>query len=299
MKAEGKAVLITGASTGIGRACALTLDRAGLRVFAGIRKDSDGEALQSEASWRLTPIRLDVTREEDIGAAVRLVDEATGSSGSSGLWGLVNNAGIVVAGALEFLETSELRRQFEVNVFGLHAVTRAFLPAIRRARGRVVHVGSTSGVFSAPFLGPYCASKFAVEALTDSLRMELAPWGIHVAVVQPGTIATPIWDKTRAQSTDQRKAMPEGCEELYGPAFDAVEAASHKLAANGSPPQCVADAVLHALTARRPKARYPVGANSTVELLLARFAPARLTDWLIRRHLAIPAPAVQTSDTGS
>ncbi|MGD1157325.1 MAG: SDR family oxidoreductase, partial [Terriglobia bacterium] len=188
--ADKGAVVITGASTGIGEACALHLDKLGFRVFAGIRKAADAEALRHRASARLVPIRLDVSDETEVEQAARNVTEALRGEG---LAGLVNNAGIVVAGMLEFLPLDALRRQLEVNVVGQVAVTQAFLPHLRKARGRIVNIGSVSGLIAGPFSGAYAASKFALEALTDALRVELRPWKIHVSIVEPGNIQTPIW----------------------------------------------------------------------------------------------------------
>ena len=185
-------VVITGASTGIGEACALHLDQLGWRVFAGVRKDSDGEALQRKASPRLMPVRIDVTDAASIAGAREIVARELGDRG---LDGLVNNAGVVVAGPLEFVPMDDLRRQLEINVIGQIAVTQAFLSFVRTARGRIVNIGSVSGKMATPFVGPYAASKFAMEALTDALRCELRPWGIQVSIVEPGSIATPIWEK--------------------------------------------------------------------------------------------------------
>ena len=174
------AVVVTGASSGIGRACALHLAALGLQVFAGVRRAEDGAALQAASSARLTPMLLDVADETSIRAAT---DTITAAVGEAGLAGLVNNAGIGVAGPLEFLPLAEFRTQLEVNVTGQLAVTQALLPLLRQGRGRIVNMGSIGGRIAAPFVGPYSASKFALEALTDALRMELRPWGLHVAIV--------------------------------------------------------------------------------------------------------------------
>ena len=190
-----RTVVITGASTGIGEACALRMDRLGWRVFAGVRKEADGLALQKKASEELTPIILDVTEQPPIDASAGLV---TAAVGESGLAGLINNAGVGVGGPLEFIEVDELRRQLEVNVIGQIAVTQAFMPLIRKSTGRIVNMGSIGGRMATPFLGPYNASKFAMEALTDSLRQELHPWGIHVSIIATGSISTPLWDKSKA-----------------------------------------------------------------------------------------------------
>lgn len=202
---HARSFVITGASTGIGRSAALHLDRLGHRVIAGVRNPGDGDALRTSASERLTPVVLDVTDADDIAQAVQVVDDALGGGP---LDGLVNNAGISLGGPLEFLDIDRLRLQLEVNVVGLVAVTQALLPLLRRGPGRIVNIGSIGGRVTSPFMGPYCASKYAVEALSDALRMELGPWGIHVSVVEPGPVHSPIWDKGREQYREYAAAMP-------------------------------------------------------------------------------------------
>lgn len=272
-------VVVTGASTGIGEACALHLDRLGLRVLAGVRKAEDGEALRRRSSDRLKPVLLDVTDGDSIARAARDVGR---------LSGLVNNAGIVVAGPLEFLFLEDLRRQLEVNVVGPIAVTQAFLPALRAAKGRVVNIGSVSGLIATPFLGPYCASKFALEALTDSLRMELRPWGIRVAIVEPGAIATPIWAKSRAQASQAAKALPESGKELYAAALSRMDEFTEALSRKAIPAEAVARAVEHALTAKRPKLRYLLGRRTRFEAGMFRLIPRRWRDGIILRALGLP-----------
>ena len=282
------AVVITGASTGIGEACALRLDRSGFRVFAGVRKEADGQRLKQEASDRLTSIMLDVTDEPQIEAAAKAVADAVGEAG---LAGVVNNAGISINGPLEYLPSEELRKQLEVNVIGQMAVTRAFLPLIRRGRGRIVNIGSIAGKFATPFLGPYCASKHAMEAITDVLRQELRPWGIHVAVVEPGSIATPIWQKGQADANEIEQKLPEEARMLYGKAVNALREAARKFEAAGIPPDRVARAVEHALTASRPRTRYVVGFDATVQRILSDVVPDRLLDGLVARQLGLPGKA--------
>ncbi|MCH7811697.1 MAG: SDR family oxidoreductase [Chloroflexi bacterium] len=279
------AVVITGASTGIGEACALRLDKKGFRVFAGVRKDEDGERLKGQASERLTPVRIDVTDEASISAAAETVAAAVGEAGVAGL---VNNAGIGVPGPLEFLTSDDLRRQFEVNVIGQLAVTRAFLPLIRRATGRIVNIGSIAGRMATPFLGLYSASKFAMEALTDSLRQELRPWGIHVSIVEPGSIATPIWQKAQAEADELEKNLPEEAMALYGKPFAAMREAARKFEEAGIPPDEVAKFVEHAITAKTPKTRYVVGRDAQIQRVLAKVAPDRLRDRLVAQQLGLP-----------
>jgi NAD(P)-dependent dehydrogenase (short-subunit alcohol dehydrogenase family) len=282
------AVLITGASTGIGEACAMRLDQTGFQVFAGVRKGSDAERLRAKASPRLTPVRIDVTDAATIAAAHDIVAAAVGARG---LAGIVNNAGVAVAGPLEFLPLDDLRYQLEVNVTGQIAVTQAFLALVRQGHGRIVNIGSVSGRLATPFVGPYSASKFAIEALTDALRIELRPWGIHVAVVEPGSIATPIWDKSEETAEKIERNLPPEGRRLYGAAIPALRAFAANTAKRGLPPDAVAKAVVHALTASRPKTRYLVGTDARIQALLARLVPDRMRDGLIERQLKLPRTA--------
>ena len=286
MAGEGpRSVVITGASTGIGEACALRMDRLGWRVFAGVRKEADGLALKANASDKLTPIMLDVTEQQTIDASAELV---TAAVGESGLAGLINNAGVGVGGPLEFIEVDELRRQLEVNVIGQIAVTQAFMPLIRKSTGRIVNMCSIGGRMATPFLGPYKASKFAMEALTDSLRQELHPWGIHVSIIEPGSISTPIWDKSKAAIDELKETLPEQAMMLYGETVEAVEKALIKFEAAGIPPDEVAKFAEHALTARTPKTRYVVGRDAQLQRMLVKWAPDRVRDMLVRSQLGLP-----------
>jgi NAD(P)-dependent dehydrogenase (short-subunit alcohol dehydrogenase family) len=278
------AVVITGASTGIGEACAFHLDRLGFKVFAGVRKVSDGEALQRRASERLRAVSLDVTDSGGIARATEVVSQAVGQAG---LAGLINNAGIVVAGMTEFLPLSQLRAQLEVNVIGVVAVTQAFLPLLRKSPGRIVNIGSSSGPVATPFLGAYAASKFALEGLTDALRQELCPWAIQVSIVEPGNIRTPIWEKSLAAASQLLDQLPKEAHELYGQAIAAVRDAALREARAATPALAVAKAVTHALTAKKPKTRYTVGTDAKIQALLARFIPDRIRDGLIARHLGL------------
>lgn len=278
------AVVVTGASTGIGRACALRLDRLGFQVFAGVRKDADGKALKKKAKGNLTPLRLDVTDDAAITAAAETVEKAVGAEG---LLGLVNNAGIAVPGPIEFLPLKDLRTQLDVNVIGQVAVTQAFLPLIRKGSGRIVNIGSIGGRMATPFQGAYNASKFAMEAVTDSLRMELKPWGIHVSIVEPGNIDTPIWQKGLGQADVLLEKMPAYGRELYDPAVDAARQAAEKSAQAGIPPSAVAKAVVHALTAEKPKTRYVVGTDARIQAVVARLVPDGVKDWLVAREMGL------------
>ncbi len=286
-----RAVVITGASTGIGEACALRLDRAGFTVFAGVRSAESGEQLRRQASDHLIPIMLDVTDEGSIERAAAVV---AARLGDGGIAGLVNNAGIAVAGALEFVPIAKLREQLEVNVVGQIAVTRAFLPLLRKSGGRIVNMSSVSGRLAVPFIGPYSASKWALEALSDALRVELRPWKIHVALIEPGVIATPIWSKSLAAAERVIESLPPEAHVLYGPVTDFMR----RRAASGAgiPADRVARAVAHALLARRPRTRYLVGTDARVGALLARL-PDRLRDRLLARTLPRYGPALATEES--
>jgi len=283
-----KSVVITGASTGIGAACALHLDTLGLRVFAGVRKQADAEALRAKASPRLTPIALDVADALSISTAAGAV---AGAVGDAGLDGLVNNAGIVVPGPVEFLPLPDLRRQLEINVVGQVAVTQAFLPLIRAARGRIVNMGSIAGRFATPFSSAYSASKFALEALTDALRLELAPWGISVSIIEPGAVATPIWEKGAKTAEAMLAAAPPEALVLYAEAIEAFRKASAYSAKNAADPMDVARAVEHALSAAKPKTRYVVGRRAKIGAAMALLVPDRVRDSLVAKAMRLPKTA--------
>ncbi len=280
-----RAVLVTGASTGIGAACALSLDRLGMRVFAGVRRAADGAALQRQASPLLTAVAIDVTDASSIVGAARTVAAVVGSRG---LAGLVNNAGIVVPGPLEFLPIGDLRRQLEVNVIGQVAVTQAMLPLLRVARGRIVNMGSIGGRMATPFVGAYAASKFALEALTDALRVEVRPWGIHVSIIEPGAIATPIWQKSAREGSRLQGALPPEATRLYGKALEALRQGAARAERDAIAPDAVVAAVVHALTAPRPRTRYIVGRRAKLQAVIARWVPDRARDRLLTRVLRLP-----------
>lgn len=273
------AVLITGASTGIGNACALRMAALGYRVYAGVRRSQDARDLEI-ASRQITPVQLDVCNPVQISSAADQIKRELGPEGT--LLGIVNNAGIAVAGPLEFVPIGEFRKQLEVNVTGLLAVTQAFLPLLRKSHGRIVHISSNSGKVVTPFTGAYCASKFAVEAVTDALRMELLPAGVHVCAVLPGAIATPIWDKSSDHAERLLAGMPPEAHELYGQEFEALRQSVAETRARAISPEKVADAVEHALTSGSPKLRYVVGMDAKIQLWLAKILPVRMMDALIR-----------------
>jgi len=279
-----KSVLVTGSSTGIGRATALRLDRDGWRVFAGVRREEDAEALRAEAGERLTPVMLDVTDPGQIAAANDLID---GAVGEGGLEGLVNNAGVAILGPLETIPLDDFRRQLEVNLTAQVAVTQALLPAIRRARGRIVFVSSIGGRMALPFGGPYHAAKFGLEAVTDCLRQELRPWGIHVSAIEPGSIDTPIWERGEQIADEVSARAPATQEELYGATIERFRAAVRRTAERGIAPERVAATIAGALEARRPRTRYVVGTDARGQALLAGLLPDRVLDAVVRRMMRI------------
>lgn len=278
------AILVTGASSGIGRACALALDAHGFQVFAGVRSDTDAAALRRDASSRLTPLFLDVTDAASIAAALEQIAQATGIAG---LAGLVNNAGVTIPGPLEYLALDDFRRQLEINLVGQLAVTQACLPLIRLARGRIVTISSVAGRLTMPFNGAYSAAKHALEALCDTLRLELAPSGIQVSLVQPGTIATSMGGKLVRDADAAVQALPPAGRARYGQAFQQLAAMMNTHAAHGAAPAVVVAAVTHALTAPRPRTRYAVGPGVRPMLTLARVLPDRLMDRIILRFFGL------------
>jgi NAD(P)-dependent dehydrogenase (short-subunit alcohol dehydrogenase family) len=291
MATTPKSVVITGASTGIGAACALHLDKLGLRVFAGVRRQADAEALKSKASSRLVAIALDVADSLSVSTAASAV---AGVVGDAGLDGLLNNAGVVVTGPVEFLPLPELRRQLEINVVGQVAVTQAFLPLIRVARGRIVNMGSIAGRLATPFSSAYGASKFALEALTDALRLELAPWGISVSIIEPGAVATPIWEKGMKNGAAMLAAAPPEALVLYAEALEAFKKTSEHSAKNAADPMDVARAVEHALTAAKPKTRYVVGRRARIGAAMALLVPDRMRDTMVAKAMRLPKDAPST-----
>jgi NAD(P)-dependent dehydrogenase (short-subunit alcohol dehydrogenase family) len=277
-------MVITGASSGIGEACALELDRRGFHVFAGVRTESAAGKLRAKASGRLTPVLLDVTDSASISAAAATVSAAVGEAGIAGL---VNNAGIAVAGPLELLPIDALRQQFEVNVVGQVAVTQTFLPLLRLACGRVVNISSVSGGLSAPYLGAYCASKFALEAITDALRLELRAWGIGVSSVEPGPIATPIWEKSTHTGDQMTERVAPNRLAMYEADLAALRKSVGRSAKTASPVDRVVRAVVHALTARRPKTRYFLGWGVRVCFKGMKMLPDRVRDWIVRKQMGL------------
>jgi NAD(P)-dependent dehydrogenase (short-subunit alcohol dehydrogenase family) len=277
-------VLVTGASSGIGEACAQHLAGLGFNVFAGVRRPEDGERI---AGARIEPVMLEVTDDASVASAA---DSVRSAVGNSGLAGLVNNAGIGAGGPIEFIPLEDFQRTLDVNVMGVVRTTQAMLPLLRPARGRVVNISSIGGRVALPAVGPYAASKFAVEAVSDSLRRELRPWRMHVALIEPGTVTTPIWDKTQSYAEDIETNAPPELRERYGELLDRIGTEVEKNKTAGVPPSEVAEAVAHALTASKPKTRYLVGRDAKLRARMAAIMPDRMMDAAIARAIGQRKP---------
>jgi NAD(P)-dependent dehydrogenase (short-subunit alcohol dehydrogenase family) len=273
-------VLVTGASSGIGEATVHHLAGLGMRVFAAVRDTVDGEALRTQAqdAGPVVPVVLDVRDEASI---ARAVDEVRAAVGGEGLDGLVDNAGEGIPGPLEMVDLAQLREQLEVNVVGQVAVTQAALPLLRQARGRIVFVGSIGGKVAVQFAGPYHASKYAIEAIGDCLRQELAPDGIAVAIVEPGPISTGIWDKAAARIDDLLTRTPEV--DRYRERLLSLRESLQSADQKGGSPDDVAKVIGKALTASSPASRYPVGTVATLASAVKPWIPDKLYDAVVRR----------------
>jgi NAD(P)-dependent dehydrogenase (short-subunit alcohol dehydrogenase family) len=269
-------VLVTGASTGIGEATVFHLATLGFDAVGAVRKDEDAERLEARG---VRTVRIDVTDAGQIAAA-------RDSLGDTPLAGLVNNAGIAVAAPLEFLPMDSLRKQLEINLIGQAAVTQAFLPSLRAARGRIVNVSSIGGRVALPLVGAYNASKFGLEGMSDALRRELRQHGVDVILIEPGGVKTPIWNKAEKLADEMLEDVPPEAERLYGKMIAAVRAGTQKIATEtGSEASEVAEAIGTALTASRPRTRYLVGSDAKMRARMAKVLPDRVMDRLIGRAL--------------
>lgn len=277
-------VVVTGASSGIGRATAELLAGHGHRVFATVRNQHDADALA--ASPGITPVPLDVTEPDQIAAAAATIGAAVGEAG---LDGLVNNAGTGTALPLELLTPERLRHQLEVNTVGQLAVTQALLPLLRRARGRIVMIGSIGVRATPPFTGPIVVPKAALTAITHLLRQELAPWGIRTVLVDPASIRTEAREKAASAAAATLAGFGPADRALYGDAYRRMTDRFLGSDEHGSPPSVVAATVLRALTARRPRAHYTVGRNGRRLTVISRL-PVPLADALRRKAFGTPAP---------
>jgi NAD(P)-dependent dehydrogenase (short-subunit alcohol dehydrogenase family) len=273
-------VLISGASTGIGKATALRLARSGWTVLAGVRSPDAGEALVQEGGKRVLPLILDVTDAEQIAQAADRVAEY-----ADGLDALINNAGIAVNGPLELVGLDQLRSQFDVAFFGAVALTQALLPALRLAEGRILLMSSIGGRVCTPYAAPYCASKYALEAVGDALRVELQSSGVQVSLIEPGSVATPIWGKGVAHA--EAVSVPPELQAHYGHVPAAMAKAQESTGKRGVPPEQVAEVIERALGARRMRSRYLVGHDAQAMLLAKLLLPDVVLDRVLRRFLHI------------
>ena len=274
-------VLISGVSRGIGRATALRLAAAGWTVYGTVRQEADGEALVAEAAGEIVPLQLDVASDDQIAALDDDLPER--------LDAIVNNAGIVVSGPLETLSADDLREQFEVNVVGAVALTNLVLPRLRDSRGRIVFLSSLSGIVSTPMTGAYNASKFALEAIADAWRLELRPWGIAVSLVEPAMTDTDLWRKAPETLEAEVAEMTPEHRSLYGEHLDGMRKAVPRIQKMAKPVDTVAAAIERALTADRPRPRYPVGVDVRVQAALSGVTPDRVKDAAFGRLTGTPA----------
>jgi NAD(P)-dependent dehydrogenase (short-subunit alcohol dehydrogenase family) len=273
-------VLVTGAARGIGRATTLRLAASGWDVIAGVRRVEDGEALVQEAPQRITAVELDITDDERVTAVAEGLPPD--------LDAVVNNAGIVVGGPVEAVPLHELRRQLEVNVVGQASVTQAVLPRLRRSRGRVVFVSSLSGRVATPMFGPYNASKFALEGMADALRLELAPWGIRVALVEPAQTDTDLWRNADADLNESIGLLTPEHRSLYAKHIDGFRKSIPRSQRAASPVDGVAAVIEKALTDKRPRARYVVGRSARIQAFLSDVTPTRVLDVMLRTGTGVP-----------
>ena len=283
---ERGAIVVTGTSTGIGAATAVHLAETGFHVFAGVRRETDGETLRAQTSKPLTPLIIDVTDEQTISAAASTVAEAVGDRG---LVGLVNNAGIAKPAPLEFQPMADFRMQLEVNLFGPVAMIQAFLPLIRRGAGRIVNVGSIGGMLVLPLNGAYSASKFGMRAISDALRLELRQWNIHVSLIEVAPVTSAIFGKTYAELDGLEETLGETGYGLYGPQIAATRKSLQAAEADADPPLVIAKAVAHALTSDKPKSRYLAGHGGRQVQLVAAL-PDRVRDAALARQLGLAKP---------
>lgn len=270
------AVLVTGASSGIGRATAELLSQSGYLVFAGVRKRS----AEPPPNPLFQEILLDVSKPESVAAAL---EEIEGIVQGAGLAGLVNNAGIADVTPLEFNPVSKIREVFEVNVFGVIAVTQAFLPLLHRTRGRIINIGSVGGMITIPFGASLCGSKHAIEAISDCLRLELYPAGIHVTCLQPASINSGSAEKLAERNEQTISTLPPEGRRRYGDLLRRFMKVTLESETHGSPPSAVAEAVLDVLRAEKPPARRLVGKDGLLLKFAARGLPDAIRDKLFRK----------------
>jgi len=281
--ARAKSVVVTGVSTGIGWGAVKVLTAKGFHVFGSVRKQADADRLSAEFGAAFTPLLFDVTDEAAVRAGARQVEAAL--AGQT-LAGLVNNAGIAVAGPLLYLSIDDWRQQLEVNLTGVVIATQAFAPllgagvAAVKDPGRIVNISSVGGRNANPFMAPYCTTKFGLEGLSESLRREMLPFGVDVVVVAPGAVATPIWDKADQIDTARYANTP------YATALDRLRAYMLQIGKAGLPPEAIGEAIHTALTAARPKVRYVVS-PSPMQVLMTEILPKRTIDRITGKRLGL------------
>lgn len=285
MDGSSRSVVVTGASSGIGLACVSMLVTSGWEVFATVRKPEDGDRLKSSFGAAVTPLILDVTNSESITAAA---EEVRVRLQGRGLDGLVNVAGIGLMRPIEYVSKEDMVNIFNINVFGQVAVTQAFLPMIRKARGRIVNIGSVGAHVGIPFGGLLNASKSAFKSLNDALRLEMHPFGVRVSIVEPGAIKTPAVDKTLGDVDEVIRNLPAEGKAQYGEMLKTFAGRAYERESNGSEPDVVAEAVMQALTGNRPHARYPAGKHARLLAFLPIIIPAVILDVLLLRMLGLP-----------
>lgn len=277
-----RSVLITGASTGIGRATALRMEAVGWHVFAGVRREEDAESLRDASCGRLVPLRFDITSSEQVAT---MAEGLAAELGDNGLDGLVNNAGITIPCPLEGIPLEDFRRLLTVNLTGHLATTQALLPQLRASKGRIVFVSSISSRRAMPMLAAYTASKAGLNAIADGFRQELRRWQMGVSIVEPGSIDTPIWDRGKTELAGVTQRSRVNIEHLYGKLISAFYALADEMLDQRLPVEKVVAAIEHALTAGRPRPRYVVGREAKLQALATRLAPDRALDFAVARYL--------------
>lgn len=278
---SNKTIFITGASTGIGFTSATMLAQLGFKVIAGVLPNEDTTALQA---IHADILHIDITKRDMV---YDVAEKLNRQLAVGGLYGLLNNAGVAVSGPLEFTPMEEIRRQLEVNLFGHIEVTQALLPLIRQAKGRIVNITSLLGRITSAFSGPYCMSKYAMEAFSDALRLELAPLGVFVSAVEPGSIKTPIWGKFKDQATELAEELPPEAQSVYGEKYQQSIDVGLKWASEGISPENVAKKVVHAFTAKKPKAAYIVGIDAHQAIFAKRLLPRTWVDSIVKIRFGV------------
>jgi NAD(P)-dependent dehydrogenase (short-subunit alcohol dehydrogenase family) len=279
-----KSVLVTGASTGIGRATSLELAGKGWRVFSAVRKEADAKKLTEASSGKITPVIMDIVDYESVKRGAREIEKMLGGAGLDALF---NNAGISIQGPMEIIPIEMFEQQIRVNVFGHLFVTQTFLPLIRRARGNIVFMSSESGRVTIPLVGPYSSSKFALEAVANALRVELLPAKVRVSLVEAATIKTPMWEKIDTTTEKFLSSISRPAKDLYRAELDTLIYFPRKQAATGIPMKKVVRVILRALQTRGHRARYVVGWEAWLFIIMHKVFPTRLVDWVSSKAMRL------------